>query len=120
MFLIGLAMLIGGGYLFLDNVVVRSSYAELWGFGRGTFGLSLIPLLIGVGTLFFNGRSVIGWLLTGGGAIIIVAGIISRLIVHYQPLSLFDTLLIFVLIAGGIGLIARSVKEFGGDRRQRE
>ena len=110
MFLGGLAMLIAGGYLFLNNVVVTSSYGELWGLGDGTFGLSLIPLFIGVGLLFFNGKNPIGWLLAAGGVIIIVAGVIARLTVYYRPLSLFDTLLIFVLIAGGVGLVARSLR----------
>lgn len=108
--MVGLALLVAGGYLFLDNVVVRSSYRELFGFGHGTFGLSLIPLLIGVGWLFFDGKSAIAWVLTGAGVIIIVAGIIARMTVYWQSTSLFNTLLIFVFIAGGVGLIARSLK----------
>lgn len=110
LFLVGLAMLVAGGYLFLDNVVVRTSYRELFGFGTGSFGLSLIPLLLGVGWLFFNGKSVIAWLLTAAGMIIILAGIIARLTVYYRPISLFDTLLILGLIAGGVGLVARSLR----------
>ncbi len=110
LFLVGLGMLIAGGYLFLDNVIVRSSYRELFGMGQGAFGLSLIPLLFGVGILFFNGKSVIGWLLSGGGLLIIIVGIIARLTIYYQPLSLFNTLLLLVLIVGGVGLIARSLK----------
>jgi multisubunit Na+/H+ antiporter MnhF subunit len=110
-FLFGLGMLIVGGYLFLDNVVVRTSYRELFGFGAGAFGLSLIPLLLGVGLLFFDGKSLAGKILTAGGFLIIIAGIIARLTVHYRPLSLFDTILILVLIAGGIGLVARSLRE---------
>lgn len=110
LFVVGLALLIAGGYLFLDNVVVRSSYREIFGFGHGAFGLSLIPLLIGVGWLFFDGKSVIAWLLTGAGVIIIAVGIIARMTVYWQGTSLFNTLLIFIFIAGGVGLIARSLK----------
>jgi hypothetical protein len=111
-FVIGLAMLIAGGYLFLDNVVVSTyGWGGMFGWGQGSFGLSLIPLFIGVAILFFNGSNPLGWVLTGGGFIIIVVGVISKLQVRYKTMSLFDTLLIFVLIAGGIGLIARSLKE---------
>lgn len=109
-FLIGLALLIAGGYLFLDNVQVTSHVRELWGFGYGSFGLSLIPLFIGIAILFFNGRSVAGWVLTAGGLLIIFVGVISRLAVHWRQTSLFDTLLIIGLIAAGIGLIARSLR----------
>jgi uncharacterized protein len=108
-FLLGLAMAIGGGYLFLNQVTVSSSFWTLWGYNA--FGLTLLPLLIGIGLLFFNGRSKAGWLLTFGGAVIIVIGIIANLSVYWHSTSLFNTLVIFTLLAGGLGLVARSLKE---------
>src|SRR5215471_15627088 len=74
MFLFGLVLTIAGGYLIMNQVQVTSGYWQ-W-FGNNTFGLTLIPLIIGIGLLFFNGRSVIGWLLAGGGAVIIFIGIL--------------------------------------------
>ncbi len=110
-FLIGLVMVIAGGYLFLDNVKVTSHFGNLYGGGYGTFGLSLIPIFAGIAILFFDGKSNWGRLLTGGGLIIIFAGVISRLTIYFADISLFDVLLILTLIAGGIGFIARSLKE---------
>ena len=110
-FLIGLAMAVGGGYLFMNQVQVSSNYWTLWGYN--SFGLSLLPLLAGIGFLFFNGRSKLGWLLTFAGAVIIFIGIIANLSVYWQSTSLFNTLMIFTLLAGGIGLIARSLKDHG-------
>ncbi len=110
-FLAGAAMLVAGGYLLLTRVTVASG---MWRFyGYNAFGLSLCPLLIGVGTLFFNGRSVLGWLLTAAGALIIVVGIVANLAVYFQPSSLFDTLVILGLIAAGVGLVARSLRSAG-------
>lgn len=109
-FLIGLAMAIAGGYLFLDNVMVTSNVGSLFGWGQGSFGLSLIPIFAGIAILFFDGKSLLGRLLAGGGLVIIVVGVINRLTIHYRQTSLFDTLLILALIAGGIGLIARSLR----------
>jgi hypothetical protein len=43
--------------------------------------------------------------------VIILAGIIANLRVYFQPSSLFDTLVILTLISGGIGLVARSLRE---------
>jgi hypothetical protein len=107
-FFTGLAMVIAGGYLLLARVTVTGSY---WDFGgRNAFGLSLIPLLAGIGLLFFSARSWLGWLLTGAGALIIVVGIIANLRIFLAPTSLFDTLMILGLIAGGIGLVARSLR----------
>ena len=108
MFLFGLGMAAAGGYLILSSVNVHSGGWRLW--GNDSFGLSLIPLLFGVGLLFFNGRSVIGWLLTFVGLVIIFAGILLNLDIYFRSTSLFNTLLMLVLLVGGIGLIARSLK----------
>jgi hypothetical protein len=107
-FLAGLAMLVAGGYLLLTRVMVTSSGWRFYGFNA--FGLSLFPLLIGVGLLFFNGRSLAGWLLTGAGGLIILVGIVANLAIYFQPSSLFDTLLMLGLIAAGVGLVARSLQ----------
>lgn len=109
MFFGGAAMVIAGGYLLLTRVTVVGGGWRVYGYN--SFGLSLVPLLIGIGLLFFNGRSIAGWLLAAAGAVIIVAGIIANLHLYFQPSSLFDTLAILVLIAGGIGLVARSLRE---------
>ena len=87
---------------------MSSGYWQLW--GQNAFGLSLIPLLFGIALLFFDGRSVIGWFLTGAGNVIILAGIITNLQIFFRPTSLFNTLVILTLLFGGIGLIARSLR----------
>ena len=107
-FLLGLGMAIAGGWLLTNQVTVTSGYWHLWGYNG--FGLSLIPLILGIGFLFFNGRSIIGWLLTFAGAIIIFVGILTNLDIYFRPTSLFNTLLMLVLFAGGIGLVARSLR----------
>ncbi|HTS24543.1 MAG TPA: hypothetical protein VMH81_01635 [Bryobacteraceae bacterium] len=106
-FLLGLVMTCVGGYLVTHRVSVVGSY---WGFyGPSTFGITLIPLLFGIGILFFNGRSTIGWLLTLGGACFILAGVIANMHIYFQATSLFDTLVMLVLLVGGIGMVARSM-----------
>ena len=107
-FMGGLAMAVAGGYLLTNQVSVTSGYWRPWGYNG--FGLSLIPLLIGLGMVFFNGRSIIGWLLTLAGAVIILVGILTNLDIYFRETSLFNTILMLVLLAGGIGLIARSLR----------
>ena len=107
-FFAGAAMVIAGGYLLLNQVTVASGFWTLWGFNG--FGLSLVPLLVGIGFLFFNGKSPVGWILTAAGSLIIVVGIIANLSIWFRPTSLFNTLLILGLLAGGIGLVARSLR----------
>jgi uncharacterized protein len=107
-FFLGAAMVVAGGYLLTNQVTVTSGFWHLWGYN--TFGLALLPLLVGIGLLFFNGRSAPGWILTGAGAVIILVGILAHLRVFFQPTSLFNTLVILGLLAGGIGLVARSLR----------
>lgn len=107
-FLLGLAMVIGGGYLLTNQVMVSTTFWRIGGYNG--FGLALLPLLIGIGLLFFNGRSTAGWLLTGAGVIIILLGILTNLDIYFRPTSLFNTLIIFALLAGGLGLVARSLR----------
>ena len=106
-FLLGFAMTCVGGYLLSNQVMVGSGY---WNFyGANTFGITLMPMLIGIGMLFFSGRSIIGWMLTAAGALFILAGVIANLHIYFQPTSLFNTLVMLILLVGGLGLIARSL-----------
>jgi hypothetical protein len=107
----GLVMLAVGGYLLLNQVTVGGTFWDFFGFNA--FGLSLLPLLIGVSFLFFDGKSVIGWVLSTIGAGIIVAGILMSMHIYFRPTSLYNTLTMLVLMAGGLGLIARSLKASG-------
>ena len=90
-YLAGFAMVVAGGYRLLTRVTVTSGLWQIWGYNA-------------------FGRSLPGWLLTAAGAIIILAGIIANLHLYFRPASLFDTLLILILLAGGLGLVARSLR----------
>lgn len=107
-FCFGAALVVAGGWLLTNQVEVSSGYWQLW--GHSAFGMSLIPLLLGIGLLFFDGRSPWGWLLTLGGALVIVLGIVTNLQVYFRPTSLFNTLLMLGLLVAGIGLVVRALR----------
>jgi hypothetical protein len=107
-FIMGVIMSCMGGYLLTNHVLVTSSYWNLY--GANAFGISLIPFLFGVAMLFWNGRSVLGWVLTIAGVLFIFSGIIMNLHIYFQPTSLFNTLIMLILLVGGLGLIARSMR----------
>lgn len=106
-FVVGLVMTVSGAYMLISRVVVASGFWN-WG-GYNSFGLSLIPLVFGIAFVFFNGRSIIGWILISLSIIFIASGILMNLQIYFQPTSLFNTVIMLVLFAGGIGLIARAV-----------
>ncbi len=110
-FIIGLIMVIAGAYLITNHVVVVSAFWTLW--GHNAFGLTLVPLIFGIGILFFNGKSILGWLLVVVGVVIIFTGILMNLQIYFERTSLFNTIIMIVLLAGGIGLIFRALAPHG-------
>ena len=119
-FLLGLIMATVGGYLLLQEVSVHGGYWNfgfMGGYGR-SFGITLLPLLFGIGILFYDGTSFAGRLLTGVGALFILAGIIMNLDIHFQQTSLFNTLIMLILLVGGVGLIVRAVLPMGDSKSE--
>ena len=107
-FVLGFIMTCIGGYLLVNQVTVVGSYWSFW--GGNSFGITLLPMLFGIGLLFWRGRSILGWILTIAGALFIFAGILANLHIFFQPTSLFNTIVILVLLVGGLGFIARGVQ----------
>jgi hypothetical protein len=106
-FIVGFVMICVGGYLLSNQVSVVGSY---WSFyGANTFGITLVPMLFGVALLFWNGKSTAGWVLTAAGALFILAGVIANMHIYFQPTTLFNTIVMLVLLVGGLGLITRSL-----------
>ena len=109
-FFAGLVMMAVGIYLVFDHVTVHTSYWRFFGSTGTSFGLTLLPLLIGFGALFFNGRSIIGWGLTIVGLALILVGVLMNLDIYFRPASLWTTIFMFGLIAAGLGLLAKGLR----------
>lgn len=114
-FLVGAIMAIMGAYLMLRGIIVRPSFG--WGsvaFSVGGFpvttGFILIPFLLGIGAIFYDSRKIWGWLLAAASLIALVAGVIANLNIRLVSMSLFDLLVILVLIVGGVGIMLRSLR----------
>ncbi|SMX39039.1 hypothetical protein [Octadecabacter ascidiaceicola] len=114
-FLIGIIMMIAGGYLLLKGIMVRPQF----GFGNQMFavggfpvttGLVLVPFAFGVGMIFYNSRNWIGWVLALGSVLALVVGVIASINFTLVRMSAFDLLMIMILLIGGIGLFLRSLR----------
>jgi hypothetical protein len=111
-------MIIAGGYLFLDSIQVtnifsiRHSLYSVGGYGLTT-GILLIPFFIGIGLIFYNGKSILGWVVAGGSLLAIIIGMIASLQFVLVNVSALDFIIIAVLLFGGIGLFLRSLRNFG-------
>lgn len=117
-FFIGLVMLVAGGYLFLSNIQVLS-HMRFGGFGYGAFGsyqgfltsgYVFIPIIFGIGFLFYNAKNPIGWVLLLGGLVMLIFGVIARVNLRMVSLSAFQLITILVLMVGGLGLFLSSLR----------
>jgi len=54
-------------------------------------------------------------ILSAGGLLTILAAVLMSLSIQWAPTSLFNTLLMFGMLAGGFGLIARSLRAYPSD-----
>lgn len=111
-FFLGLALTVAGGWWILNQVQVSGGSWTVYGYNA--FGLSLLPFLLGVALLFYNGKSPAGWLLLTSGLVILLAGILSNLNIYWHSTSLFNALAMFTCLFGGLGLLAKALKSHGG------
>lgn len=119
-FFLALAMMCTGFYMLLSaiNVSVGFSFgypiyhmSMLGGYYGITSGMIMIPFIFGVGMVFYNGKSFLGWLLTLGSIGAMIFGVISSIHFSLRTMTAFELIIILVLAVGGLGLMLRSLKE---------
>ncbi|MBD5466833.1 MAG: hypothetical protein HDR21_01635 [Lachnospiraceae bacterium] len=103
-------MLIAGLFFFSQKVLVYSSFFST-GFAIRGFhvksGLVIVPFIIGVVWLFASPKSFAAKVYMAAAALIIVASVIMTTEFHLLTMTLFDWILLLVLIFGGLGMIFR-------------
>lgn len=110
-FFLGLLMSLGGGYMLLTTVRVTTGFwsGRIFG-GVSPFGALMFLFILGVLVLFYDADRWLGWLLAGGSLLAILIGVIVNLQVYFQSTTLLVTLIMFVLLFGGVGLMLRALR----------
>lgn len=109
-FLLGIVMIAVGCFVVARNTSVTAGWYS-WSVGGLSLptGVVAIPLLVGIGWLFFDSKSKIAKIiLILGGAFILVTIILS-VHIHFRTTDLYTYILIFGCIFGGIGLLLKSL-----------
>ena len=72
-------------------------------------GLMLVPLLIGIGLLFFLDHKWIGWVVVAIGVLAILVTLLTS--VRFRPVSasLWQYVVMFGMVAAGAGLVTRGL-----------
>lgn len=104
-------MLVAGLYWLTSIVHVSSIWGSGWRIGgvNITGGFTLVPMIAGILWMFFDLKSKGARILSVLGVVIIIAGVIMSVRFYVQGTNLFSFIIIFVCIAGGAGLIARTL-----------
>lgn len=116
-FLIGLTMMVAGGYMFLNSIQVTyafgfsSHFVRIGGINL-TGGMVFVPFIFGIGMVFYNYKNVIGWGLTAASLVMMAFGVISSVKLRLNHMTSFDLLVIMTLAIGGLGLFLSSLKGF--------
>lgn len=126
--LLGILMCGGGLYLFAQQITVTTySFNNVygrWGLfgGRGVpGGMILIPLIIGIVVWVIFPRSFAGKLITMLGTLFIIFGVISSISLEFRRTSLYELVLMLILIFGGGALALRIlfVPDLGSKKNDR-
>ncbi len=106
--------LIGCGILMLfQHVSVGSGFMGMLGMGSGGFGLLLIPLMVGIGWMFYDSKARAGWMITAGSCALIFFAVLSSLRMNFPNLSLLSMVLMLLPFAFGGALL---LKGMGGPK----
>jgi hypothetical protein len=114
----------GGGYAAGSG---GGGWGSGWGGGFGmpqglgdSFGLLLIPLVIGVCLLFALRNQRWGWFLVLASVAALAVGVLQTLIMRFQPTTLWNMLTMMALIGSGGGLMFRSLRGYDDDKQQKD
>lgn len=108
-FFVGLLMFVTGGYLFMNNVQVDTAMIFRFSlFGHRMDGLIFVPLIASIIFLFYK-YNMASKICCGLSIAIILINVIMNLRMSWQATTLFATVVIFVLLFGGLGLLMKTL-----------
>ncbi len=119
-FFIGLILFGVSIFLIMQYTNVSMSWYSwrLGGFGVPT-GVIMIPILIGIGLLFYNSKSIIGWIVIILGIVFVVITLILSFRISFARTNLMVFVFIFGTFFAGSGLLLRSMFPSKTKKRKR-
>lgn len=106
----GYGLILLGLLIVLNHVKVTSNF--MWGLSWGSvgFGLSIVPLMIGLGMMFVNPKNKLAWVITIASLAFILFAVLSQLSLSFPAMSMLGLVLMFLPFAGGGALIAKGLQ----------
>lgn len=109
-FFVGVLLLGAGLYMIANRISVSSSFGWVRFGGLSIpFGLTTVPLIIGIIWMFVKPEAVIPKIVIVLGALFILVGIIMSVRLHFSYMTLYEYILMFGMTAAGTGLVLRTL-----------
>lgn len=106
----GIFLLLIGIILLFQHVRVTSGYMTYFGLSMGSsIGGLVILLLIGIGWVVYNSRSIWGWLISALSLCTMIFSIISGLRVHFIPINMLNLILMLLPLAFGAAFLLKGI-----------
>jgi hypothetical protein len=104
----GLGLILTGILLLFNHIHVGTGFFAAFGWGGGGFGLLVIPLLVGIGWVFYDSKNRIGWAIVAAACGLIFFSCLSSLIMTFPTVSLLGLILMLIPLAAGGALLLKS------------
>lgn len=102
--------LIGIGILMLFQYIqIGSGFMGFLGMGGGGFGLLLIPLMVGIGWMFYDSKNRAGWYITSLSCAVIFFAVLATVRITIPNLSLLSMVMMLMPFAIGGALLLKGV-----------
>ncbi len=105
----GLGLLLTGLLMFLNHIKLTTGYMSWLGFHGGGFGLILIPLLIGIGFLFYDYRNKAGWMITAASLALVIFAALAQVVMVFPAMSALGVVIMLLPLSAGLALVVKSV-----------
>jgi len=104
----GLGLVLTGVLMLFNHIRLGTGFFAMLGLGGGGFGLLLIPLLIGIGWIFYDTKSKLGYAITALTIGVIFFGCLSSLVMTFPSMTLLGIVMMLLPLAVGGALLVKS------------
>jgi len=104
----GIGLVITGILMMFNHIRLGTGFFAALGMGGGGFGLLLIPLMVGIGWIFYDSKSKMGYAVLAITVGLIFFGCLSSLVMSFPSMSLLGIIMMLLPLALGGALIVKS------------
>lgn len=108
--IVGIILAAVGVFWILQSAEVTFNwyFLRLGGFFLPT-GVAALPLVVGIGMLVYNPRALANKLVFTIGLAVLILALVLSVRIYFRTSSLFEFIMMFGMLAGGVGLILRAL-----------